>query len=216
MATLVSALITSIRYSIKDTGTTDPSWTDAEILEYINQAQDIILQRLAINKSDVGLSVSSVSLVAGTENYAVPSNFWDHKSLLIDGQKDSLSQVGYDDIKTFNANFSSKQQVPERYALYNDYFYLRPIPDAVYTLNIFYYAQPTALTTASNMPFKELYNQAIKKYAVAQCFLRDEFNEDKEEKALSGLIETADRVMMHRDKSLKRVTAYRWEYEGLI
>lgn len=216
MATLVSSLITSIRYYLKDTDTIDPSWVDDEILEYINQAQDILFQRLVSRKSDIGVQATTRTLVSGTENYAVPSNFWEHKTLFITGEADLLKQVEHDYILRYNDKITSESGVPTCFSLYNDYFYLRPIPDSAYTLNIYFYAQPTALTTVSNMPFKELYNQAIKTFAVAKCFLRDEFNIDKENAATDTLVTMADRLSAGRNKSLKRANAYRWEYEGLV
>lgn len=216
MATLVSAVITSIRYDLKDTNTSNPNWTDDEILDKINQAQEIIFQRLVAKKSDTIVSSTSFSLVAGTENYAVPSKFWEHQRLYISGEEKPLDQVDYSVIETYNSNFGSHNDTPNRFAIYKDYFYLRPIPDTAYTMLLRYYAQPTELTTSSNMPFKEIYNQAIKKYAIAQCFLRDEFNIDKENSSMEGLINAADGLIFGRNKSLKRINAYRWEYEGLV
>lgn len=216
MATLVSALITSIRYYLKDTSTTNPNWADAEILEYINQAQDILFQRLAANKSDIGIQATTRTLSAGTENYAVPTSFWEHKTLFITGEADILKQVDHEYILRYNERFSDNQDVPTCFSIFNDYFYLRPTPDSGYTLNIYFYKQPTALTTSSNMPFKEIYNQAIKQYAVSKCFLRDEFNIDRENQAMDGLVAAAERVVGGRNKALKRINAYRWEYEGLV
>lgn len=216
MATLVSALITSIRYYIKDTGTVDPSWTDDEIVEYINQAQDILFQRLVSRKSDIGVQATTRTLVAGTDYYAVPSNFWEHKNLIITGEDNPMRQVEHSYILNYNAKVSSTSKVPTCFSLYNDYFWVRPVPDSGYTLNIYFYQQPTILTASSNMPFKELYNQAIKTFAVAKCFLRDEFNIDKENAATDTLIAMADRLSAGRNKSLKRVNAYRWEYEGMV
>lgn len=70
MATLLQ-LRTTARTTLDDTSTTDQLWTDAELNEYINDAenQSCIIADLLIDSTTA--SVSDITLVSGTATYSI-------------------------------------------------------------------------------------------------------------------------------------------------
>ncbi len=90
MAT-VADLLTSIRYQLHDTQSN--KWTGAELIDYVNRGYRLIRTRLVQIRSDLVRTLSTVTLVAGTESYTIPTGFQAFEFMQVDGEEKSLSQV---------------------------------------------------------------------------------------------------------------------------
>jgi hypothetical protein len=210
----VSDLITSIRYQLHDTDTNN--YTGAEILDYINRGYRLIWSQLVKKKSDFVKKLNAQALVSGTENYALPSDFLNVALMQIETEEDPLAAVDIGYIETYTAKFGTGDATPKVYAIHNGYFYLRPIPDAVYTLNEYYFYKTTDLNSSSDTPFNSIADEALISFAVGMCLNRDEKNVQRNDSVVSSLLKMADTLFQRRDKTLKRINAYRWEYQGML
>ena len=214
MAT-VADLLTSVRYQIRDGGTN--KWPGAELIDYINRGYRLVLTRLVQLKSDLVKTSTTVTLVAGTENYTIPTGLQAIEFLQIEGQSQPLNQVDMSYIEMYNSKFSPVTDgVPRCFALFNGYIYLRPTPTAAGTLNVYYYAQPTDLTSSTTTPFNGIADEALIAFVVEMALAREEHNTARNQNAVSSLLRMADILFKRRDKTLKRINAYRWEFEGLV
>ena len=212
MAT-VADLLTSVRYQIRDGGTN--KWTGAELLDYINRGYRLVLARLVQLKSDLVKTSTTATLVAGTESYAIPTTLQAIEFLQIEGEDAPLSQVDMSYIETYSAKISDNTGTPTCFALFNGYIYLRPIPSAAGTLNIYYYAQPSDLDTSTTTPFNGIADEALIAFVVEMALAREEHNTNRNQNAVGSLLRMADILFKRRDKTLRRINAYRWEYEAL-
>jgi hypothetical protein len=210
----VSDLITSIRYQLHDTDSNN--WTGAEILDYINRGHRLIWAEMVKNNSDLVHKATSGIIYASGDNYDTPSDFWTLDFLQIEGEDSPLSAVDYAYIKTYVDKFGDEGGTPTVYAIYNGGFHVRPIPTADVTLNIYYFYKPSTLTSTSDSPFNDITNEALIAFAVGMCLVRDERSQSRQDKIISQLLSSAMSLFGRRDKSLKRINAYRWEYEELV
>jgi hypothetical protein len=214
MAT-VADLLTSIRYQIREGGTN--KWTGAELIDYINRGYRLILARLVQLKSDLVKTTTTATLVAGTENYTIPTGLQAIDFLQVDGESLPLNQVDMSYIERYNSMFNPVTDgVPRCFALFNGYIYLRPTPTAAGTLNIYYFAQPTDLTSSTTTPFNGIADEALIAFVVEMALAREEHNTARNQSAVSSLLRMADILFKRRDKTLKRINAYRWEFEELV
>ena len=212
----VSDLITSIRYQLHDTNANN--WTGAEILDYINRGHRLIWTELIKHKSDLVRKATTASTVAGTETYALPSDFYAVDFLQLDDEEKPLSAVDMSYIETYAYRFTPYSNArPTVYAIHNGYFYLRPVPDAVYTLNEYYFYKPSAnLDSSDSPPFNGAADEALIAFTTGMALNRDERTQGRQDKIVSQLVGAALMLTGRRDKTLKRINAYRWEYEGLV
>ena len=210
----VSDLITSIRYQLHDTDSNN--FTGAELLDYINRGYRLIWSQLIKKKSDLVKKVNAQTLSIGTENYALPADFLNVSFLQIEGEEDPLAAVDISTIEMYHARNGSAQGTPTVYALYNGYFYLRPIPDSAYTLNEYYFYKITDLDSSDDTPFNSVADEALIAFTVGMALNRDQRDVSRNDKVVSALLGLADNLFQRRDKTLKRINAYRWEYEGLV
>lgn len=216
MALTVANLITSIRYTIKDTAASKFASDNAELLDYVQRAYEMLYQRLIELQSDINLTINAQALAAGTGNYDLPADFQAWGFVHIAGESKRMDQVNYDNILAYDELFGSNSDTPTRFAIYNDDIYIKPTPDAVYTMNEYYYAHPSTLATSTTMPFAGIFNRAIQRWVERMCLNRDEFDIKVEDAETKLLLSFAEGVHRARNKSLKRINAYRWEYQGLV
>jgi len=210
----VSDLITSIRYQLHDTNSNN--YTGAEILDYINRGYRLVWSQLVKNKSDFVKKLYAQTLVAGTENYAVQTDFLNVSFLQIEGEEEYLKAVDIGYIETYNDKFGATNNTPEVYALYNGYFYLRPKPNSGYTMNEYYFYKPSDLNSSDTTPFNGIADESLIAFTVGMCLNRDEHNVQRNDSLVSSLLKMADTLFQRRDKTLKRINAYRWEYQGMV
>lgn len=126
-------------------GESDTFFSQDEVFKVIYEAElELATAGLVIEAKD-----TSTSTVAGTRAYAFPSNFIALKRVEYNGIKLELSDFRDDDRLTVQNSTTTQQGTPSYYQIFAKQIYLRPIPDAVQTLTVYGYKEPTMLTTAS-------------------------------------------------------------------
>jgi hypothetical protein len=213
MAT-VADLLTSVRYQIRDGGTN--KWTGAELIDYVNRGYRLVWARLVQLRSDFVKKLNPQTLTINLEQYALPADFWSVDFLQIEGETKPMSAVDMSYVEMYNANLSADLNVPMAYAIYNGYFYIRPIPDGAYMMNEYYFYKPSDLDSTDTTPFNGIADEAFIAYVTEMALAREEHNTARNQSAVSSLLRMTDILFKRRDKQLKRVDAYRWEYEGMV
>ena len=114
--------------------------------DLIRQAEDIIFADLTSANQDMSVILSTV---ASTETLALPTDFIMPRSLAFS----STSQNGTLEYLTpaqYSEDFQSNNTgVPRVYTVINTTLYLQPIPDAIYTIRMFYSARLAALSNTN-------------------------------------------------------------------
>jgi hypothetical protein len=181
----ISDFIDQINYDLRNTKSVE--FTDAEMLIHINRMFEMIYYILFDMNSELILSSgSTVSTVAGTETYALSSDFaanisdlWAPYRLEGDNYREGhcavyitdsssviyepLEMVEYAERYSYLIAGSTSRTRPVSFYIDGDNIGLLPVPDAVYTLTIDkYFPNFTPASAASeNMPYKNIFNQAI-------------------------------------------------------
>ncbi len=160
----LTALIASVRSTLDDTGTTDPS--DDEIIVWLNEAN----VKLASELEDLE-DAASVNLVAGTAGYALPSDFLRLEQAQYNGI--FLKPITRAKLKTFAAvgNPTTSQTGTSEYCYVRaGSLWLFPAPDTSLTagLVLWYYKKPAVLAVGVECQHDSSLHYLLPYYA---CFL---------------------------------------------
>lgn len=132
-------LQSSVRRSIKrsDLDTSIDDW-----IAMFEKDMNILLHRREMSVR------ATTATVAGTQNYALPTDFGDAISLNLNTTpKKELVPSDWVRISTVY----TEQGQPEEWAITSNEIVLGPIPDAVYTMELYYYRTiPSLLSTSTN------------------------------------------------------------------
>lgn len=92
--------------------------------------------------------IQALSTVAGTDNYALPTNLLslDVATLTSDGDEFPLEPVDFQKYRWLQVDTSDLSGEPYRYSLYDNSIWLYPTPDAVYTYTLYYRKRLVELT----------------------------------------------------------------------
>ena len=212
----LNQLITSIRYTIKDTKFSKFDSNNLELVDYIQRAYEMVYQRLAVLQSTLLMTDYPQDLTAGLSGYLLPSDFMNFGYCQIEGQPKPMTPVDYSHIETYNDSFGSTPGVPSMFAIYRGILYIKPDPADAYVLNEHYIPNPLTLTGTGVMPFGGIFNRGIQRWVERMALNRDEFNIQVEDAETKMLMNFAEGVHRARTRNLRRIPAYRWEYQGLI
>ena len=177
MTTTVAQLRARTRYYIDEIEDTSPvTWTNAELLQYLNDEQRWLWVYLSKQDDAFGLRESTASTVQGQTNYVYPSDILGNsiRSLYLyttstDPQvkmlRGSIEEVVEEGIT---------QDAPRKYACLDGYFQVGPPPDStVYTMRIYYNRAPTLMTVdGSNMESDDDYAEQIAMGAAVRALRR--------------------------------------------
>ena len=156
------AMQTRVRVLLGETDPKNTYWTPTEIKDMINQsALDVATETQSL------LTFKEYSTVASTEQYSLSSDFIQMKDVQIDISatlRKTLARLSFDEYNAVtNGNFIKTGQ-PAFYkmelgatkttgasaGLPGD-VWLFPVPDAVYTLRIYFYQKPTDLSADADI-----------------------------------------------------------------
>jgi hypothetical protein len=194
---LVSAIITSVRYDINDPNST--AFADTELLDYLNRAGEHVHKLLIQQDSDLVKSKQTITLAEDDEDYSLESDYWTTSFAYVDGADTNLGRISMGELAVMPA--SSYQGEPKSYCIINDTFYVRPVPtssedgDSLYH---WYFPKWTDLETTDNMPFNDLFNQAIRQFVAMTALNRDEYNVQVETGLLGMLEQEALKIAISR------------------
>jgi len=119
---------------------------------------------------------SQTSTVAGQNNYGLPSDFLQMRSVFVNASTDSIVTYMPPD-RLYQWGAGQSQGRPTLYTIIGDEMIFAPVPDGVYTIEIDYYGSITALSASNttnwfmtNAPELLLYGSLIQ----AEVFLKND------------------------------------------
>lgn len=148
----------------------DNFWSQQEIFDLIYEAElEFCRETMAVEQR------YSTSTVAGTQEYAYPTYMIGIKRIMYNGQKLKKINLRQDDILTMNDFASTEQGTPVFYFIFDETVFLRPVPDAVGTLQIWGSIEPTPITAAAQViEVHEQWHRGLSIYVAAQMFAKDQ------------------------------------------
>ena len=157
----------------------ETQWADAELLVYLNKGIEYIFKMLIAAKSDLATTVGSVTTSA-TQEFALPDDLWGICPAGVSisgGITKPLGVATYED--KIRGGTTATSVDPKLYYLTADKIGLIPIPNATSaaaytTLSIRYWKKPSALALTGNMPYLNIFNDAIAAFVDAMAFLRNQ------------------------------------------
>jgi hypothetical protein len=236
MAT-VADLLTSVKYQIRDGGTN--KWPGAELIDYVNRGYRLIWTRLVQLKSDFVVKTLSKTISPGIGAYLLPNDFWAVNFLKVEGESLKLYAVDFSELPNVSGDSLISEDdyyiltedgvkialsnpapvgtgTPDSYTIGEGYFILSPVPLSAGSMLVSYFYKPVNLTDTSDTPFNGIADESLIAFVVEMALAREEHNTARNQSAISSLLRMADILFKRRNKALRRITAYRWEYEGLI
>jgi hypothetical protein len=115
----------------------------------------------------------TTTTAAGTQSYTYPSNTIGIKRITVNGKKIKRITMREDDAITLSNQQVNAQGWPIYYYDFNYTIYLRPIPDAVYTMQIFSYNDAQAITATSTLEIPTLFHFDLVDYLLWRMFAKD-------------------------------------------
>lgn len=173
-----ATLITEVRKEIQEpaqvtppSGTNTGQWDDTELGNWINEANQDLTEAAEIESP-----ATQITTVASTESYSLPSDFLRVRRVECQDTAAStlwapLYQASIDVRlpNTISGAITGRGR-PSAYFLYAGLLYLIPIPDASYTLNVFYYRRAPDLVNGTDVPIlDQRFHQVIEYYAMARA-----------------------------------------------
>ena len=169
---LASTIITSARYDLRDTGSTE--YSNAELLDYLNRAQVQLYSVLHSLHSDwVHASDTSTTLLEDGNSVSVPTDFSTVRSIWIDTDMLSKKDVDFIYYKRKHITGAAK---PVFYATEAQTFIFEHTADQDYDLTIYYNKDSTALESSGTMPFNSKFDQPLRQMIVLQAKSRNEYD----------------------------------------
>ncbi len=152
-ALTASAVIDRARIYLRDNSsdTGRQRYSDAQLLGWLNDAQNE-----ANSYGWVLRSSTTVTLVSGTTEYALPSDFM--ATWRVEYSRRKLDQTSINELDATSLGWKSASGVPQKYYLYVSTatwigFYPAPVSTSTGTVTIYYVSQPATLTATSETPF---------------------------------------------------------------
>lgn len=157
----------------KYNATGDTFFTSAEIYYYIYQAE---LELAA--ECNLCSAYTTQAVVNGTRQYTFPTLARILKRVeCLDsgGTAVKLEPITFreDDALTLVNVASTTKGRPAFYSQFNFNIYLRPVPDASYTLNIYYYAEPAVVTSLSVLEVPTMFHMDLCDFVVREMYAKD-------------------------------------------
>lgn len=150
MSTTLSSLRSKTRYFLDETATAGVTWLNAELNQYINDAERWLWAELCKVDDSFGLRESTATLVQAQTDYLYPSDIQgrDIRSLYVyTTGSDPWKKVEKGSYEEVLAQGNTQTTYPYKYCPMDGYFKTGPPPDASgYTLRIAYTRQPTAMS----------------------------------------------------------------------
>ena len=182
-------------------------WVDATMLIFYNKAYDYIHKLLIRLQSEIVITDSTITMTA-TQEFSLASNMADFWSIVengvyFDGVSKPLTPVTYEN--KIRAAGDTTDTNPESYYITDTDIGLIDVPTATSiaaypTLSCRYFKKNTPLTLNGDMPYKNVFNQAISSFADSIAILKTE-NPTEEYTALyNALEETTLAIAKERDK----------------
>ena len=146
----------------------DSFFGDTEIYNLIWRAE----QQLAMQTKCIQGSAST-STVIGQREYTMPTTCMSIKRVTWSGRKLEPSVFVDDDVLTGYVEDTTETGTPLYYQQWGTTVYLRPTPNAVDTLKMYYFAKPAQVTASSTLEIQEEYQLYIVDFILYHMFSKD-------------------------------------------
>lgn len=175
---IVQTIINKVRRQLLETIGT--FWSDAELLDLINEAELDFHNRIRLLEASANMSTE-----VGRNNYPLPSNWLSSRALLInkpnpDGSDNwhRLQPTNLEKITQENVNFLSTDSIvlntPYKYFIWNKELWLYPNPDKVYSVQMFFKSKPIPLTVATeSLNTDDSLSEAIESYVLWKAWKKE-------------------------------------------
>jgi hypothetical protein len=181
-----------VRYLIDETNDTTPvTWQNAELTEYINDGQIFVLSEMVKVNPDYSLARATASMVASQSAYVMPADLFANKFRGIwrysptAGPRVELKYASNDTIMALQHILGA----PAYYTFIDPSLVLGPVPDAVYTMEMWYTARPTTLSgDGDNCWFKDEEVAAVEAWAAIKALNRIDRDATKVIKILDSVL----------------------------
>lgn len=132
-------------------------WTNANLNTYINKANQRVNTIIAATREDYFTESSTFSTVAATKSYAFPTDCRfirriEHYSTSDAGDIEKLDELKFPRTEMQGEWPFTETGRPKRYSVFGTQFNLGPIPDAVYTMRIYYDSRKSDLASDTDSP----------------------------------------------------------------
>ena len=184
-------------------------WPDAELLRYVNKARDYIHKLLVQGAEEIAINAGTISMVSGQQEYLLSGNldnFWAMapNGVYFSGQTTPLFPITVEDSVRYGSTTTT--EMPSYYYITSTKLGVVPIPtdtsiDSYPTLNCRYFKMESALTLASNMPYKNIFNEPVSMFASNMAMLRLGVN-TAEYTTIYNALEESVRAILKRRSSL--------------
>jgi hypothetical protein len=192
MAKTLAQIRAKVRYYIDELEDTSPvTWANAELNAYINDAQQFLLSEMMKVNPDYSLYRSTAPTVASQGAYPPPSDLYGNKLRGLWAYVSSASgrwEVQYKSNDTIMA-YQHITGRPAYYTIIDGGIVLAPVPDSVYTLEMWYTARPIELALdGSNSWFRDEEVEALAAWAAVKALNRIDRDATKVVKQLDVLM----------------------------
>lgn len=142
----------------------DDFWSDSEIYLLIYQACcELATDGLVIEQTYTTTSVAS------QQQYSWPTNAINIKRATYNGQKLFPITFREDDVLTVLNQATTATGTPTSYAIWNNIFYLRPIPGtSALTIKIFATIEPQTITSSSTLEIPTEFQMSLVNYILSE------------------------------------------------
>jgi hypothetical protein len=132
-------------------------WSDANLNSYINLANQRVNSIIAATKEDYFTVSATFSTIAATKSYTFPADCRFIRRMEVYSTSDTGDIEKLDEIRFPRTESGGEWPFPtsgrpKRYTVFGTQFNLEPIPDAVYTLRIYYDSRPDDMAQDSESP----------------------------------------------------------------
>lgn len=148
--------------------TGDTFFTDLQLYNWMQQGcQEFAKKAWLIEQ------LYTTSTVASQQSYTLPTLTIGVKRITVNGKKIKHITNREDDAITLSNQAVTSSGQPIYYYEYNYSIYLRPIPDAVYTMIIFSFDDSAAITATSTLTIPALFHFDLVDYLLWRMFAKD-------------------------------------------
>jgi hypothetical protein len=149
--------------------TNDDFFSDEELYMHQQAAQNVLAREcLAIENT------YTTSTIALQQEYSFPTAAIAIKRITYNGQKLTKISFREDDFLTGFNQATTSTGTPISYAIFDKVIYLRPVPDAVYTLKLFTFDLPSTVSATSSLDVPEEFHLGLVNFLLWRMALKDQ------------------------------------------
>jgi len=205
MATTLLLLRTRTRLYIDETEDVSPiTWTNAELMQYINDEQRWLWAYLSKQDDSFGLREATRVTIQSQTNYLYPSDISGNAIRAIYAyisSTDPQKKVEKGSIEEVVAEGITESSPPRKFCCLDSYFQVGPPPDSTaYTLRMYYNRTPTIMDSdIDNMESSDVYSEIISMGAAVRALKRIDRDTTKLETKRVELLQEATRANSPED-----------------